>query len=68
MISAYSYDDQSAQISNIPVGYKARLIAYALKNEKVFAYSTDLTVAKGEKIVVNLKEITDNNFKKLMGK
>jgi hypothetical protein len=50
----------------MPTGYKARLIAYTVKDEKVFAYSTSLTITKGQKITLNLKEINDKDFKKLI--
>lgn len=66
VIQAYYYSDKSPQFENMPVGYKARLIAYTVKDEKVFAYSTDLTITKGQKLTLNLKEISDKDFKKLI--
>lgn len=66
VIQAYYFADKSPQFENMPVGYKARLIAYTVKDEKVFAYSTDLTIAKGQKLTLDLKEITEKDFKKLI--
>jgi hypothetical protein len=66
VIQAYYYADKSPQFENMPVGYKARLIAYTVKDEKVFAYSTDLTIAKGQKLTLDLKEVTEKDFKKLI--
>lgn len=66
VIQAVYYSDKSPQFENIPVGYKARLIAYTVKDEKVFAYSTDLTVTKRQNLTLNLKEINDKDFKKLI--
>lgn len=66
VIQAYYYSDKSPQFENIPIGYKARLIAYTVKDEKVFAYSTALTITKGQKLTLNLKEINDKDFKKLI--
>jgi len=66
VIHAYYYSDKPPQFENMPVGYKARLIAYTVKDEKVFAYSTDLTITKGQKLTLNLKEISDKDFKKLI--
>jgi hypothetical protein len=66
VIQAYYYSDKSPQFENMPVGYKARLIAYTVKDEKVFAFSTDLTITKGQKLTLNLKEISDKDFKKLI--
>ena len=67
VIQAYYYSDKSPQFENMPVGYKARLIAYTVKNEKVFAYSTDLTIINGQKLAMPLKEVSDKDFKKLIG-
>jgi len=66
VIQAYYYSDKSPQFENMPIGYKARLIAYTVKDEKVFAYSTDLTITKGQKLTLNLKETSDKDFKKLI--
>lgn len=67
VMQANFYSDKSSQFENIPVGYKARLIAYTIKHEKVFAYSTELTITKGQKLTLNLKEINENDFKNLIG-
>jgi hypothetical protein len=66
VIQAHYYSDKSPQFENMPIGYKARLIAYTVKDEKVFAYSNDLTITKGQKLTLNLKEISDNDFEKLI--
>ncbi len=66
VIQAYNDSDKSLQFENLPIGYKTRLIAYTIKNEKVFAYSTDLTIAKRQKMNLDLKEITEQDFKKLI--
>ena len=66
VIQAYYYSDKSPQFENMPVGYRARLIAYTVKDEKIFAYSTDLTITKGQKLTLNLNEINDKDFKKLI--
>ena len=66
VIQGYFYSDKSPQFDNLPIGYKTRLIAYTIKNEKVFAYSNDLIVTKGQKLTLNLKEISEKDFKKLI--
>lgn len=66
VIQACYYSDKSPQFENMPIGYKARLIAYTVKDEKVFAYSNDLTITKGQKLILNLKEIDEKDFKKLI--
>lgn len=66
VIQEYYHFDKSLKFENMPIGYKARLIAYTVKAEKVFASSTDLTITKGQKLTLNLKEINDKDFKKLI--
>ncbi len=68
VIQSYYYADVLPKFENIPIGYKARLIAYTIKNEKVFAYSTDLKITSGQKLTLDLKEINEAEFKKLIGK
>jgi hypothetical protein len=50
----------------IPVGTKMKLIVYTIKNDKVLAYSSDITTKAEEEIVPTLKEIKEKDFKKLM--
>jgi len=66
VIQANFYSDKSPQFENMPVGYKARLIAYTMKDEKVLAYSKDLTITKGQKLSLDLKEITEKDFKNII--
>ena len=66
VIQSYYYSAKLPPFENLPVGYKAKLIAYTVKDEKVFAYSKDLTITKGLKLILNLKEINDKEFKKLI--
>lgn len=68
VIQVLYYADKSPQFENMPVGYKARLIAYTVKDEKVFAYSNDFTITKGQKLTLDLKEISEKDFKKLVYK
>lgn len=64
----YYHSDQLSKFENMPAGYKARLFVYTVKNEKVFAYSTDLTISKELNLTVNLKETNEKDFKKLIYK
>ena len=66
VIQDYFYSDKLPQFDNLPIGYKIRLIAYTIKNEKVFAYSNDLILTKEQKLTLDLKEITEKDFKKLI--
>lgn len=53
---------------NIPVGCKVRLVAYTIKKEKVYSYSSDLTIADKQTITLAMKETNEQNFKKIIGK
>jgi hypothetical protein len=66
VMQASYYMAGEPQFYNLPIGYQARLIAYSVKNEKVFAYSSDITIAKDQKIPVVLKESNEKDFKKLI--
>jgi hypothetical protein len=53
---------------NIPVGAKVKLVAFSLKDDKLLAYSSNLVIKKNETVSVALKETTDDELKKLLGK
>jgi len=56
----------SVQFNEIPVGQQVRLIAYTVKEEQVYAFSTDVRVAKNQKIDLTLRPIAETDFKKLL--
>lgn len=66
VLSDYYYG-HNIKVENLPVGYKVRLIAYLIKGDKVFAFSSDLTITRGQQIVADLKETSEKDFKKLIG-
>ena len=41
VIQADFYSDKSPQFDNLPIGYKTKIIAYTVKNEKIFAYRSE---------------------------
>lgn len=53
---------------NIPVGAKARLVAFSLKNEKLLAYTTNITIKKNETMTVSLKDVSEEELRRLLGK
>ncbi|MCU0440087.1 MAG: hypothetical protein MUC49_19540 [Raineya sp.] len=66
-VTSTSYHPKKlSKFERLPIGYKVRLIAYSLKNEKVFAYSSDLTIAKEQKLTLSLKEFSDQELKELL--
>lgn len=53
---------------NIPVGAKVRLIAFALKDNKILASSIPLIIKKNETRSITLSATTDEELKQLLGK
>lgn len=51
---------------NIPVGAKARLIAFSLKGDQLMAYSSPITIKKNETVSISLKETSDEELQKLL--
>lgn len=66
VIGADYPSDNNPQFRDMPVGYSVRLIAYTVKDEKIFAYSTDFKIAKGQTINLVLKEMNEKDFRKLI--
>lgn len=52
--------------SNIPVGYKVRLVAYTIKDEKVLSFASDITVKDKQTLTLTMKETSDVELKKLL--
>ena len=53
---------------NIPVGAKVRLIAFALKDDKILASSIPLVIKKNETRSITLSATTDEELKQLLKK
>ena len=51
---------------NIPVGYKVKLIAYTLKNEKIYSYAANITVQNKQTINVSLKQTPESELAKML--
>lgn len=47
---------------NIPIGYKVKLVAFTIKNEKLYAYSSNITVKKQHNENITLTPIPENEF------
>lgn len=60
--------DNSVKFEGLPVGYKTRLIAYTVKDEKAYAFASDLTISKNQKLDIAFKPVTEQEFKNLLGK
>jgi hypothetical protein len=60
--------DNSVTFEGLPVGYKTRLFAYSVKDEKIYAFASDVTISKNQKLEIAMKYVTEQEFKNLLGK
>jgi len=51
---------------NIPTGSKVRLVAYTLKDDKIFTYSSRMTIKENQTLTLVFKETNENDFKTLI--
>lgn len=51
---------------NLPTGYKARVFAFYVKERKVFVFSDNITIKKGQKLSIHFREIRENDFRQLV--
>lgn len=52
--------------SDIPVGYKVKLVAYTIKNEKVLSFASNITIKDKQTLTLSMKETSDDELKKLL--
>lgn len=64
----YYYFNKTPVFTGLPLGFKVRLIAYAVKDQKLFSFNADMAVTKGQTVKLILKETTDKALKKLLEK
>jgi hypothetical protein len=60
--------DKTVGFGGLPVGYKARLVAYTIKDEKVYAFASDLTLKKNHAVDLVFKPVSEKEFKLLIGR
>jgi hypothetical protein len=53
-------------MTNAPVGYKAMMLAYTVKGEKIFADASDITIEKGMTLTPKLRQMSEDDFGKLL--
>jgi hypothetical protein len=63
-----STKNNSVRFEGLPVGYKTRLIAYTVKDEKAYAYASDVTISKNQKLDIAFKPVTEQEFKNLLSR
>jgi hypothetical protein len=55
-------------LQDMPVGAKVRLVAFSLKDNKMMAHSSKLTISKNETISIVMKETSDEELKTMLEK
>jgi len=50
---------------NIPIGANVKLIAYTLKDNKIFTYSSNMTIKQNETLSLPMNETNEKDFKNL---
>jgi hypothetical protein len=55
-------------LQNMPVGAKVRVVAFSLKDNKMMAHSSKLTISKNETVSISMKETSDEELKALLEK
>lgn len=63
---SYNGKTNNEGFKDIPVGYKVRLVAYTIKDEKVLSYASDITVKNKQTLTLAMKETNDSELKKLL--
>ena len=64
--SAVQNEISNPGFENIPVGAKARLVAFSLKGEKMMAYSAPVVIKKDDLVSISLKETSEEELKTLL--
>ena len=60
-------DKKGMLFSALPLGQQVKLVAFTVKDGNIRAYATELKIVKEEKITLDLKAMTEQDFKKLIG-
>lgn len=55
-------------LQDMPVGAKVRLVAFSLKDNKMMAHSSKLTISKNETVSISMKETSEEELKALLEK
>jgi hypothetical protein len=68
VMQEYFIDEKKTNIAfqNIPVGAHVKLVAYTLKDNKIFTYSSSITIKENQTLTLSMKETSDNNLKTLI--
>jgi hypothetical protein len=55
-------------LPNVPVGYKVQMLCYTVKDDKIFADASDITISKDMTVTPNLKQMSEEEFGKMIGR
>lgn len=69
VVQEYYFDEnkKNANITfqNIPVGANVKIIAYTLKDNKIFAHCTSMKIKENETVTLPMNELNEKDFKNL---
>lgn len=69
VMQEYYFDENEEKTNttfqNIPVAANVKLIAYTLKDNKIFTYSSNMTIKQNETLSLIMNETNEKDFKKL---
>ncbi len=51
--------------NNIPIGYKVQLVAYAIKDEKIWLHNSQFNIQANQSITLTMKETNENELAKI---
>jgi hypothetical protein len=65
--SYFSFENKkyNSVFQNIPVGAKTKIIAFSIKNNKIYTFKSDLTIKANESVQLTLKETNQSEIGKL---
>jgi hypothetical protein len=70
VMQSYYFSDNTKTsnegFANIPIGYKVRLIAYSIKDEKILSFASDITITDKQKLTLTMKETSDDELRRLL--
>jgi hypothetical protein len=69
-VSYFNYvnNEEKMGFENVPIGKMTRLIAYTIKDEKIFSYAADLKISNNQIHNIAMKETSDDELKMILNK
>ena len=59
-------DSTDLILTNAPVGYNVRALAFAVKGDNIFAYASNISIEKDMTLTPKLKQVSEEEFGKML--